>query len=485
VVGPLCRRLIALCDEALSVTESPDAKSALETVRSSLEEPLRVALVGRVSSGKSTIVNALVGQRVAATAIGETTRVVTWFRFGARERAVLTRRDGTTAPVPLRADGSLPPDLGEEPGTIERIEVWLSSGALREMTIIDTPGLASLTGAGNVTSELLAIDGDSRAAISLADAMVLVMAGDAHEDDVAILQAFRDLLGGLRTTSVNAIGALNKIDRIAGGQVDALEIGRERAASLTKVLRGLLAGVVPIVGLVAETTETGALSDADVRTVRELARMDDGERALLVMSAERFTSRPAPVSEAARRELLTRLDITGVRTIVEATAGGTDVIEALEGLRELAGLERLRHELARLFTSRVDALKAEWGIATLDRLSGGAFPASLAGGLEEILVDPTMHPLRELRALQQASADDGLLPGPLIEDLVTLVEGRSLRERLGLPPAASNGECQAAAAAGSGRWAEFSNSGQASPAARRIAETARRSFDLMWQQAEG
>jgi predicted GTPase len=52
-------------------------------LRDRLGAPLRVALVGRVNSGKSTLLNALVGQRVAPTNETECTRVATWYRFGA------------------------------------------------------------------------------------------------------------------------------------------------------------------------------------------------------------------------------------------------------------------------------------------------------------------------------------------------------------------------------------------------------------------
>ena len=59
---------------------------ALERFRERLGTPLRVALVGRVNAGKSTLVNALVGQRVAPTNETECTQVVTWYRFGAPAR---------------------------------------------------------------------------------------------------------------------------------------------------------------------------------------------------------------------------------------------------------------------------------------------------------------------------------------------------------------------------------------------------------------
>ena len=59
-----------------------------------LDEPLRVAIAGKVKAGKSTLLNALVGEQVAPTDAGECTRVVTWYRDGATPRIVLHPRDG-------------------------------------------------------------------------------------------------------------------------------------------------------------------------------------------------------------------------------------------------------------------------------------------------------------------------------------------------------------------------------------------------------
>ena len=44
-----------------------------------LSAPLQVAVAGRIKSGKSTLVNALIGRRVAPTDGGECTRLVTRF----------------------------------------------------------------------------------------------------------------------------------------------------------------------------------------------------------------------------------------------------------------------------------------------------------------------------------------------------------------------------------------------------------------------
>src|SRR5579884_3992518 len=65
---------------------------ALET---RLRQPLRIAVAGRVKAGKSTLVNALLGQRVAPTDVSECTRVVTWFHYGTPQRVEVHMVDGS------------------------------------------------------------------------------------------------------------------------------------------------------------------------------------------------------------------------------------------------------------------------------------------------------------------------------------------------------------------------------------------------------
>ena len=48
-----------------------------------LREPLRLAIAGMVKAGKSTLLNAMLGEQIAPTDAGECTRLVTWYRYSA------------------------------------------------------------------------------------------------------------------------------------------------------------------------------------------------------------------------------------------------------------------------------------------------------------------------------------------------------------------------------------------------------------------
>ena len=169
----------SLVNELLEVSnpervEDPALVVELTAVRSRLSEPLRVVLAGRVSSGKSTLLNALLHQKIAPTDASDCTRVATWFRFGRPEQIEVRLTSGRTTEMQLGGDGLLPSYFDVPNEQIQDIRVTLTNDALRDFTFIDTPGFSTgeVEAPGGVDDEIM--DRRTRDAAANCDAMLLV-----------------------------------------------------------------------------------------------------------------------------------------------------------------------------------------------------------------------------------------------------------------------------------------------------------------------
>ena len=96
--GSLHDRTLAIADRAAG--ELPAARAIAERLRG----PLAVALAGRVNAGKSTLVNALLGERLALTDATECTRLVTRYVHGQVYGAAAAGANGAAIPLPFERD---------------------------------------------------------------------------------------------------------------------------------------------------------------------------------------------------------------------------------------------------------------------------------------------------------------------------------------------------------------------------------------------
>src|SRR3954463_316250 len=300
-VGPLSARVATLCDEIVARV-GPEAGGQALQVRDRLSEPLRVAIAGRLKAGKSTLVNALIGRRVAPTAVGECTRVVTRFRYGSADRVDVVVRDGRRHSLPLDDDGMIPQRLGVPAGRVAYVDVTLTSEKLRELTVVDTPGLASADSMVSARAEEAAgvstapfdadIDADSASEVAADEAVVYVFTQAVRADDVRALDAFRDSSARLSSSPINALGVFGKVDTLAGGPGDPWPIAGPLAEQQAALLARTVSDVVPVVALLAETAEAGRLTAADGAALRELAGLPGDQLGLMAAPAAPFRTGP-------------------------------------------------------------------------------------------------------------------------------------------------------------------------------------------------
>ncbi|GAB3168874.1 50S ribosome-binding GTPase [Myceligenerans halotolerans] len=445
------RVAVDLAREAYAGTEHA---ARLDALRARLDEPLRVAVAGRVKAGKSTLLNALVGERLAPTDAGECTRIVTWYQDGHTYGVTAGLRDGGRADLTFhRDDGALEIDLnGLAPDDVERLEVSWPSQALRTWTLVDTPGIGSLDPSSTErTWDLLADDETP------ADAVVYLMR-HLHPQDVAFLDAFHDTEVS-RPNPVNAIGVLSRADEIGVGRIDALASARRIAGRLRRdaTVRRMVQTVVPVAGLLAETAAT--LTEDEVARLRQVAALPVADAEDLLLSADRFVDREPGLGLTGleRTALLERFGLFGLRlaTVLLRQKAVATATELARELTARSGVGELRAVLDSLFVGRRDVLKSRSALLALDALlaaepvPGGDRVATV---VEQVVA--SAHAFAELRVLSALRA--GWVTGPheALTDLERLVggDGATSRRRLDLPADASTADVTDAARGALDRW---------------------------------
>lgn len=451
-----------LVDAACSVyADDAEALAVLDDLGRRLREPLRIAVAGIVKAGKSTLLNALLGEQIAPTDAAECTRVVTWYRYADTPAITVFPRDGEPRSLPVRRDhGRLVVNLGQDHAEdIQRIEVAWPCRALREATLIDTPGIASLSAGVSERSARFLIPED---APSSADAIVYLMR-HVHASDVTFLEAFRDTAAGYSKT-VNALAVLSRADEIGSGRIDSMLSARRVAARYENdgELAALALGVVPVAGLLAEGART--LREREYADLRALADLERSQRERLLVSADRFvgTKNAAGLSGRRRRELLDRFGIFGVRVAATLIRGGArDSSELAAQLVQQSGLDELSALIRRQFRARAALLKVRGALEVLGRVvreRPHEGTSELAMGIERI--QSTAHGLRELDLLSRLRTTALPIPSGEAEAAAQIVGGDGIdpSARLGMSDQAAPADLRAEAARQLDHWRALSQS---------------------------
>jgi hypothetical protein len=472
---------------ALDRLDSPTEEAATQVagIKERLSGPLRVVLAGRVSSGKSTLVNAILGQRVAPTDVSECTQVVTWFRYGTPQRIDIRLRDGSVVQRPLERDGRLPAELGVPVSEVAGIDAWLANDSLRTLTLVDTPGFSA-----GATAVPDAIDdpaaGDSWRAASRCDAMIFVLNQGLRADELDVLQAFQRSQPG-PASAVNALGVLTKADKLGNGAGDPWQGAATLAKRYADRHRDDVADVLPVMGLLAETTECGLLGDRELAALQALVERDETTSAHMLLSVDAFLNNDTAVPTEMRERLLELLDLYGIERALAMVRDGTDTAGRLRSaLAHTSGIRDVRQVIADSFGGRATTLRLLWTAEVVQQLSysAGIKPEDgrrLRDIVEKLRLDPAMHAINELNALQEICRGSIELPADLAEDFRRLVLNRDPVLRL----AASSDrpdDLRVAAQEGSALWRRFRAG--ATPTQDRIARVAIRSYQLAFASAD-
>jgi GTPase SAR1 family protein len=426
------------CERAEADLPDGRVKGAIVAVHGRLsEELLRVAVGGRLNAGKSTLVNSLLGEKLAATDATECTKLVSWFTFGLVNQVVIRLKDGTAMPpLPAQPLASALMAAGRPAPEVSMIEVQSSNTTLaRDYTLIDTPGLDALSG----------LDAMSLDALAHADVLLYVMPHPGENDREALTE-LRAAAGAAGITALSTIGVLSRIDQLGDGTGDPWPVARRLAQRYGRQLNALVSTVVPVAGLLAETALGDGFTEADMRPLRrlhELSVADPGVLEAALYTIDDFRSHPALLLAAGERErLISLLGIYGIRVALAELDGGIKGAAALlKALRAHSGVDALLDQLRHQFVGLADALRAQWALDELDAVTWQGTTqadndtlARLRNELDLVRAHPKLRQFGLMTSLADLEAGYWAAPGDAASELAALVTGHGLRAQLQAGP---------------------------------------------------
>lgn len=135
----------------------------LVRIQKNIFTTLRVALIGEVKAGKSTLINALVGYTVSPTDMLEATSVIWEIGYDAIDSTVVQFVDGDFKEVEHQHVMSIVGTEAEslqQAKKIEKIIVKTHKHKLRNLLLLDSPGLATITQQNSALTKNIVIETD-------------------------------------------------------------------------------------------------------------------------------------------------------------------------------------------------------------------------------------------------------------------------------------------------------------------------------------
>lgn len=296
-----------------------DLYQDFSSVPKRMEEPMQLAIVGKISSSKSTLVNAILGQpEVVRTGAMEETWNVSWLKYGDPGNDIVVHfKDGGTENVSRRKWSEWANRKREEndllKNTVSYIEVTYNHEILKSINIIDTPGLDSFYGA------------DSQNTLDFLnqvrpDAVIMLFSKSINADTLGIIEDFRQGVGN-GFLPINAMGVMSKIDEIwvSDPELEPVKEARRVIGALKsqEVVKNTLFDIYPISALVA--LSAFCITPDDLLHFGQLASLNEERFGKMLKSEKRFLAsyEDMNVSEEKREYLLLKYGRYGIHLIVE------------------------------------------------------------------------------------------------------------------------------------------------------------------------
>ncbi|DAB31299.1 MAG TPA: dynamin [Sulfurospirillum sp. UBA11407] len=153
LLGLLQKAKYILLDEKMSA--SMQLEEALTKLQQRAKEPMKVAITGQFSSGKSTFLNALLSKNILPTGITPVTSKVNYIRYADELKIRVRYKDGVDEYHNVEEIAKFTDQRGDVE-EIEYLTLYAPLEILKDIVFVDTPGLNSNSNADtSVTQQVL------------------------------------------------------------------------------------------------------------------------------------------------------------------------------------------------------------------------------------------------------------------------------------------------------------------------------------------
>jgi len=265
-----------------------DLVSSVEAIAVERDRPLRVAVVGEFNAGKSTFLNALLGEDVAPTGVLPTTATLHWVAWAPDPFARIVVRGAPDRVVPHGGLKAALKDLASTGARVDRVFIYAPIERLKRVEILDTPGF-NAPDPDHIAAARQAFD-EAHVAIWLLDATG------------AMKDTERRVLTEIKGLGVPIQILINKADRLTPNELT--HVKEHVVAGLAETGIG---SYTPPIAFSARLSLRGRLGDADALSASGFAAVE-------ALFAEHIVDRSAALRETALRRKALRIaaDLAGI-----------------------------------------------------------------------------------------------------------------------------------------------------------------------------